>query len=150
MKKRIYVMDCGLFVKIGVSVNPDRRKDQIPYKVFQYYCSPKLENPFEIEKKLHSYFSYANCRQAYGREYFHVSFETAIKKVMEFSNAKEIEAEKKVLKSKNGYSYRKGCNLQTERSNPKNERFPKRLYARHGREHGGKERKRIRTGKELM
>ena len=125
MKKRIYVMDCGLFVKIGVSVNPDRRKDQIPYKVFQYYCSPKLENPFEIEKKLHSYFSYANCRQAYGREYFHVSFETAIKKVMEFSNAKEIEVEKKVLKSKMDISTEKVVICKLKEAIPKMNDFQK-------------------------
>lgn len=33
MKRRVYVMDCGDFVKIGVSVNVGRRASQIPYKV---------------------------------------------------------------------------------------------------------------------
>lgn len=31
--KRVYVMDCGDFVKIGVSGNTEMRKMQIPYQV---------------------------------------------------------------------------------------------------------------------
>lgn len=51
MSKRIYIMDCGGFIKIGVSNNPNRRKEQLPYKVKQYYCTDLKENAFEIEKK---------------------------------------------------------------------------------------------------
>lgn len=48
-KRRVYVMDCGEFIKIGVSCNPSRRKHQIPYRVSQYYCTEPMENAFEIE-----------------------------------------------------------------------------------------------------
>lgn len=33
MKRKVYVMDCGDFVKIGVSGNVEQRATQIPYKV---------------------------------------------------------------------------------------------------------------------
>lgn len=35
-------MDCGSFIKIGVSNDPDRREKQIPYKVMQYYCKRQI------------------------------------------------------------------------------------------------------------
>ena len=50
-KKRVYVMDCGNFIKIGVSENPVNREKQIPYKVLQYYSSKPVDNPFEIERR---------------------------------------------------------------------------------------------------
>lgn len=44
-------MDCGSFIKIGVSNDPDRREKQIPYKVMQYYSSKPIDNPFEVACK---------------------------------------------------------------------------------------------------
>lgn len=76
--KRVYVMDCGDFVKIGVSENVDRRKNQIKYDVKQYYCTDFVENPFEIEKDMHSIFWAVRSKNAEGREYFSIDFETAV------------------------------------------------------------------------
>ncbi len=38
-KRRVYVMDCGEFVKIGVSCNAEQRRNQLPCGVSQYYCT---------------------------------------------------------------------------------------------------------------
>lgn len=72
--KRVYVMDCGDFVKIGVSGNTEMRKMQIPYQVNQYYCTKKISNAFEIERKMHATFSKKRVSNAFGREYFSVPF----------------------------------------------------------------------------
>ena len=42
-------MECGDFVKIGVSDNVDRRAKQIPYKVKRVYASEFLENGQEVK-----------------------------------------------------------------------------------------------------
>ena len=86
MSKRIYIMDCGGFIKIGVSNNPNRRKEQIPYKVKQYYCTDLKENAFEIEKRMHSIFCSKRNREAPGREYFDVQFNEAVKILMDITN----------------------------------------------------------------
>lgn len=86
MLKRIYIMDCGGFVKIGVSNNPNRRKEQIPYKVKQYYCTDLKENAFEIEKRMHSIFCSKRKHEAPGREYFDVQFNEAVKILMDITN----------------------------------------------------------------
>ena len=86
MSKRIYIMDCGGFIKIGVSNNPNRRKDQTPYKVRQYYCTDLKENAFEIEKRMHSIFYSKRNREAPGREYFDVQFNEAVKILMDITN----------------------------------------------------------------
>lgn len=77
MRRRVYVMDCGDFVKIGVSNNVDRRKGQIDYEVKQYYSTEPLDNAFEIEKYMHSAFEPVRKTEANGREYFNIDFETA-------------------------------------------------------------------------
>lgn len=89
MKRRIYVMDCGNFVKIGVSVNPEKRKNQIPHKVNQYYCTGPVENAFESERKMHSIFSRKRNRNVSGREYFNIPFVEAVKMLMEITEPKE-------------------------------------------------------------
>ncbi len=76
--KRLYVMDCGDFVKIGVSENPDERKSQIPYKVNQYYCTEPLKNAFTLESQIHHKLNYCRVDSANGREYFHISFKEAV------------------------------------------------------------------------
>ena len=97
MSKRIYIMDCGGFIKIGVSNNPNRRKDQIPYKVRQYYCTDLKENAFEIEKRMHSIFYSKRNREAPGREYFDVQFNEAVKILMDITNERSFDA-KDVMK----------------------------------------------------
>lgn len=81
-KKRVYVMDCGNFIKIGVSENPVNREKQIPYKVLQYYSSKPVDNPFEIERSMHIYFSKFTAL-GIGKEYFYTSFAEATRKLME-------------------------------------------------------------------
>ena len=97
MKRRIYVMDCGEFVKIGVSIHPSKRKNQIPYKVKQYYCSEPIENPFDVEKRIHYYFSDKRNKKAFGREYFDVQFNEAVKILMDITNERSFDA-KDVMK----------------------------------------------------
>ena len=97
MSKRIYIMDCGGFIKIGVSNNPNRRKDQIPYKVRQQYCTDLKENAFEIEKRMHSIFYSKRNREAPGREYFDVQFNEAVKILMDITNECSFDA-KDVMK----------------------------------------------------
>lgn len=81
-KRRVYVMDCGDFIKIGVSQNPSSRKKQIPYKVMQYYSSKPIDNPFEVERKMHRYFV-DDTAVDIGKEYFYSSFIKAVEKLME-------------------------------------------------------------------
>ena len=90
-------MDCGGFIKIGVSNNPNRRKEQIPYKVKQYYCTDLKENAFEIEKRMHSIFYSKRNREAPGREYFDVQFNEAVKILMDITNERSFDA-KDVMK----------------------------------------------------
>lgn len=85
-------MDCGGFIKIGVSNNPNRRKEQIPYKVKQYYCTDLKENAFEIEKRMHSIFYSKRNREAPGREYFNVQFNEAVKILMDITNERSFDA----------------------------------------------------------
>ena len=97
MSKRIYIMDCGGFIKIGVSNNPNRRKEQLPYKVKQYYCTDLKENAFEIEKRMHSIFYSKRNREAPGREYFDVQFNEAVKILMDITNERHFDT-KDVMK----------------------------------------------------
>ena len=71
-------MDCDGFVKIGVSKNVDRRKDQIPYAVKQYYCTEPLENAYEIERNMHRFFLKFRIEEVIGIEYFSINFSTAV------------------------------------------------------------------------
>lgn len=43
-------MDCGDFVKIGVSGNVEQRATQIPYKVNQIYSTDEMEDAFKLEQ----------------------------------------------------------------------------------------------------
>lgn len=97
MNRRVYVMDCGDFVKIGVSINPDHRKNQIPYKVNQYYCTKPVNNPFEIERLAHKNFKSYRVKYAKGKEYFNIGFGTACNFLRELTGEK---AEKPVIKKK--------------------------------------------------
>lgn len=74
-KRRIYVMDCGDFVKIGVSLNPNQRKNQIPYEVKKYYSTEPIENVFEIERFMHKVFKPVIKLNVEGREYFSMDFD---------------------------------------------------------------------------
>lgn len=70
-------MDCGNVVKIGVSGNVELRKNQIPFKVRQYYCTEPIKNAFEIEKMLHKKFYAFKAHDINGNEYFDISFKCA-------------------------------------------------------------------------
>lgn len=76
--KRVYVMDCGTFVKIGVSSNPDRRKEQLPVGIAQYYCTKPINNAFEIENEMHRLFNSKRVITPLGREYFGITFDAAV------------------------------------------------------------------------
>ncbi len=86
--KRVYVMDCGDFVKIGVSGNPDKRQENIPYKVHQYYCTEPIPNYLEIEKFMHKFLWARRSETANGTEYFKIDFQLAcfiLKNVCDFT-----------------------------------------------------------------
>ena len=53
MKRKVYVMDCGDFVKIGVSGNVEQRATQIPYKVNRIYSTDEMEDAFKLEREMH-------------------------------------------------------------------------------------------------
>lgn len=76
-KRRVYVMDCGDFVKIGVSCSAELRRNQIPYKVSQYYCTEPIGNAFEIENCIHKILRGNRADGIQGREYFNIEFQTA-------------------------------------------------------------------------
>lgn len=91
MNRRVYVMDCDRFVKIGVSNQPDRRKSQIPYAVYQYYCTAPTANAFEIERKMHRIFREYRNKRAIGREYFDIPFHKAVRALMHIIDEKPAE-----------------------------------------------------------
>lgn len=97
MDKRVYVMDCGDFVKIGVSKNPDRRKNQIPYKVKQYYCTEPTRECFSIENEMHRKFWRKRNKETTGREYFNIPFLTAVTELMDAFEKKEKEGNNVVI-----------------------------------------------------
>lgn len=99
MGKRIYVMDCGDFIKIGVSNNPNRRKEQIPYCVKQYYCTESTDKAFEIERKMHSTFRSKRNLETLGREYFNVPFDEAVETLVNMMSGRTVET-KDILKLK--------------------------------------------------
>lgn len=70
-------MDCGDFVKIGVSCNTEVRKNQIPYSVRQYYCTEPIANAFEIENCIHKILRGNRVDGIRGKEYFDIEFQTA-------------------------------------------------------------------------
>ncbi len=130
MSKRIYIMDCGGFIKIGVSNNPNRRKEQIPYKVKQYYCTDLKENAFEIEKRMHSIFYSKRNREAPGREYFDVQFNEAVKILMDITNERSFDA-KDIMKLRIANGNKKEMEkiiVEVERSHSKDVRLRQGIY----------------------
>lgn len=97
MKRKVYVMDCGDFIKIGVSSDPARRAKQIPYSVLRFTESPELysKDAFTLEGNLHWIFQSERKDDASGREYFSVPFELAAQVLTQQLEAMELEPEKK-------------------------------------------------------
>ena len=75
MKRKVYVMDCGDFVKIGVSGNVEQRATQIPYKVSRIYSTNEMEDAFKLEHEMHVMFCKDRVPDALGREYFNIPFD---------------------------------------------------------------------------
>ena len=78
MKRKVYVMDCGDFVKIGVSGNVEQRATQIPYKVSRIYSTNEMEDAFKLEHEMHVMFCKDRVPDALGREYFNIPFDAAV------------------------------------------------------------------------
>ena len=74
MKRKVYVMDCGDFVKIGVSGNVEQRATQIPYKVNRIYSTDEMEDAFKLEREMHMLFDKNRVPEVQGREYFNIRF----------------------------------------------------------------------------
>nr|DAW07417.1 MAG TPA: hypothetical protein [Caudoviricetes sp.] len=88
-------MDCGDFVKIGVSGNVEQRATQIPYKVNRIFSTNEIENAFKLEHEMHMMFCEDRVPNALGREYFNISFDIAVselkKRADEQRNAEPAE-----------------------------------------------------------
>lgn len=76
-------MDCGDFVKIGVSFDVECRRGQIPYKINQYYCTEPFSGALRAEKMAHRHFDAVRRKDLKGTEYFDVDFESACKYIKE-------------------------------------------------------------------
>ena len=87
--KRVYVMDCGEFIKVGVSENPDKRKSQIKHKVKKYYSTEPISNAFEIEKFMHDILHPVRNNSEDGREYFNMDFGTVCEVLEKSVKSKE-------------------------------------------------------------
>ncbi len=72
--KRVYVMDCGDFVKIGVSGNPEQRKRTVPFRIKKYFSTEPIKNYAEIEKFMHRLLKNFRAETGKGREYFNIDF----------------------------------------------------------------------------
>ncbi len=76
----IYVIECGMFCKIGYSTNPRRRITQIksilPYGIGRVWISDIIPDVMKVESKLHRYFIDKNSNG----EWFRVSFNEAMSK----------------------------------------------------------------------
>lgn len=107
-------MDCGSFIKIGVSKDPDKREKQIPYKVMQYYSSKPIDNPFEVERKMHTHFRKYSA-VSIGKEYFHLPFTDAVSKLMEMTKEINYENEKQVIDRLKVYAVGGDGEEETER-----------------------------------
>ena len=103
MKRKVYVMDCGDFVKIGVSGNVEQRATQIPYKVSQIYSTDEMEDAFKLEREMHMLFDENRVPEAQGREYFNISFNIAVselkKRADEQRNVEPVESTPRKLLS---------------------------------------------------
>lgn len=101
MKRRVYVMDCGGFVKIGVSLNAEQRRKQLPCGINQYYCTEPIDNAFEIEGFMHKVYAPLNRKCKMGREYFNSEFACVcdvLKSSIESTEAKRKQIESVVIK----------------------------------------------------
>lgn len=97
MKRKVYVMDCGDFVKIGVSGNVEQRSTQIPYKVNQIFSTDEIEDAFKLEREMHMLFDEDRVPEAQGREYFNVPFDIAISELKKRADErKNVESVKPI------------------------------------------------------
>ena len=90
MKRKVYVMDCGDFVKIGVSGNVEQRATQIPYKVNRIFSTDEMEDAFKLEHEMHILFDEDRVPEAQGREYFNISFDIAVSELKKRADEQKI------------------------------------------------------------
>ena len=90
MKRKVYVMDCGDFVKIGVSGNVEQRATQIPYKVNRIFSTNEIENAFKLEHEMHMMFCEDRISGAQGREYFNVPFDIAVSELKKRADEQKV------------------------------------------------------------
>lgn len=90
MKRKVYVMDCGDFVKIGVSGNVEQRATQIPYKVNRIFSTDEMEDAFKLEHEMHVLFDEDRVPEAQGREYFNISFDIAVSELKKRADEQKI------------------------------------------------------------
>ena len=103
MKRKVYVMDCGDFVKIGVSGNVEQRATQIPYKVNRIFSTNEIENAFKLEHEMHMMFCEDRVLGAQGREYFNVPFDIAVSELKQKVN--DINESDKEKSNDSKYKY---------------------------------------------
>ena len=94
MKRKVYVMDCGDFVKIGVSSNPARRAAEIPFKVIQIKATPAIRSmeAFHLERAMHHVFESFKEPSVPYNEYFRIPFKYAVRELIEQFKANDCNA----------------------------------------------------------
>ena len=90
MKRKVYVMDCGDFVKIGVSGNVEQRATQIPYKVNRIFSTDEMEDAFKLEHEMHTLFDGDRVPEVQGREYFNISFDIAVSELKKRADEQKV------------------------------------------------------------
>lgn len=96
-------MDCGDFVKIGVSGDVGRRASQIPYRVNRIFSTDEMEDAFKLEHEMHMMFCEDRVLEAQGREYFNVPFDIAVSELKQKVN--DIKTSNKDDSNDSKYKY---------------------------------------------
>lgn len=102
--RRVYIMDCGKFIKIGISTDAERRRTQIPYDVLRYYCTEPLKNASDIERYMHDLYRPVRCERAKGTEYFNVACKI-LETSLSVNQSKRNQAVMAILKLSGDKSY---------------------------------------------
>lgn len=94
MKRKVYVMDCGDFIKIGVSSDPVRRAVEIPFTVSRIKATPAIRSveAFRLERAMHHIFESFKEPSVPYNEYFRIPFKYAVRELIEQFKANDCNA----------------------------------------------------------
>jgi len=88
--KRVYIIDFGNMIKVGVSGNIEQRLISLPVKgERRFYCTDQIENAFDIERKMHESLRQHMVKIEKSREYFDFDFDKAVNILEELTLGKD-------------------------------------------------------------